>query len=136
MDPDKYANASTEHAQQVALFMWAAQNREKYPQLEWMFAVPNGGERNVAVAARLKAEGVRSGVSDIFLPAPGYTAGFVVAFGLFIEMKKPKSEGKAAGRESENQAKFGAHVTTQGYRYVVCYSFQEARDAIIEYLTP
>lgn len=129
MDAEKYAETPTEHAQQVALFMWAQQNRDKYPELQWMFCIPNGGERDIRVAARLKAEGVRSGVSDIFLPAPrcGH-------HGLFIEMKKPKSAGKAAGKESEKQVEFGAHVTEQGYRYAVCYSFAEARDEIIDYM--
>lgn len=124
MKPEDYAKAGTEHAHQVALFMWAAQNRLRYPELEWMFAIPNGGERNIRVAVRLKAEGVRSGVSDIFLPA-----GRKGHHGLFIEMKEPKK-----GKESDKQKEFGAHVGNQGYYYRCCFSWEEARDLIEWYL--
>lgn len=123
--PESLAKANTEHAHQVALFCWAAINREKYPELEWMFAVPNGGLRDRITAARMKAEGVRSGVSDIFLPAArkGH-------HGLFIEMKKP---GELKG-ESDRQKEFGAHVGNQGYYYVVCDHWEKARDIIEWYL--
>jgi hypothetical protein len=123
LSPEKYAKAGSEHAHQVALFMWAAMNREKYPELEWMFAIPNGGERNGIVAARMKAEGVRSGVSDIMLPTA--RGGF---HGLFIEMKKP------GGKESENQKRFGSHVGMQGYLHKCCDSWEIARDLLVEYL--
>lgn len=124
MDPSKYAGTS-EHSHQVALFMWASQNREKYPELEWMFAVPNGGERNQIVAARMKAEGVRSGVSDVMLPTArcGY-------HGMFIELKAP---GKLKG-ESEKQKKFGAHVKEQGYYYACLDNWEHARDLLSNYL--
>lgn len=138
MDPTKYAQSPSEHAQQVALFMWASQNREQYPELEWMFAIPNGGERNIAVAARLRAEGVRSGVADVFLPAGRFFTNEQghpdVRAGLFIEMKKPALAGKKSTGQSETQIEFEKHITKQGYSYVVCYTFQEARDAVIAYL--
>jgi hypothetical protein len=131
MKPEQIAKAGTEHAHQAALFCWAAQNREQYPQLEWMFAVPNGGERQVAVAARLKAEGVRAGVADIFLPTARHGH-----HGLFIEMKKPADKDKkvAAGRQSDKQVEFENHVTAQGFLYTVCFTWEEARDVIMEYL--
>jgi len=131
MKPEDLAKPNTEHAHQVALFCWAAQNREKHPELKWMFAIPNGGERNIAVASRLKAEGVRSGVSDIFLPcARGMN------FGLFIEMKKPtdKEKKQRAGKESDKQIEFGQHVSEQGYLYAVCYTWEEARRTIEWYM--
>lgn len=124
MKPEDIAKPNTEHSHQSALFCWAAQNREQYPELEWMFAIPNGGIRDKITASRLKAEGVRSGVSDIFLPA-----GRGGMHGLFIEMKKPKN-----GRESDKQKEFGVHVVKQGYDYRCCYSWVEARDTIIFYL--
>lgn len=43
------------------------------------FAVPNGGWRNPVVAAKLKAEGVRSGVSDLIILHAGKT--------YFVEIK-------------------------------------------------
>jgi hypothetical protein len=124
MSPEQYAAVGTEHAHQVALFMWMQQNRDIYPELEWAFAIPNGGERNPAVAARLKAEGVKSGVSDIFIPVPrGYL------HGLFIEMKKP------GGKESQNQKEFGAFVSDLYYWYECCDHWEKARDLIVRYMT-
>lgn len=123
--PESLAAAGTENAHQSALFCWAAYNREKYPELEWMFAIPNGGFRTKVEAVRMVASGVRSGVSDLMLPTPrgGY-------HGLFIEMKKPGELKK----ESEKQKEFGAHVGKQGYFYQVCDHWEKARDLIISYL--
>lgn len=89
-----------------------------------LFAVPNGGQRNVIVAARMKAEGVRAGVPDLFLavPAFGYN-------GLFIELKKPKG-----GRVSDSQTEFISELSEQGYRVTVCHGFIEAKQAIENYL--
>lgn len=124
MKPEDYAKAGTEHAHQVALFMFFAQNREKYPETEWMYAIPNGGERNIAVAGRLKAEGVKTGVSDICLPV--FRGGF---HGLYVEMKKP------GGKESEKQKEFGTFLKTQGYMYQCCDHWEKARDLIVDYLS-
>ena len=96
MNPADLAKPGTEHAHQVALFCWLASQTANHPQLKWVYAIPNGGERNPIVASRLKAEGVKSGVSDICLPfsKQGY-------HGFYIEMKKPK------GKESPSQIEFG-----------------------------
>jgi hypothetical protein len=123
MKPEDYANAGTEHAHQVALFMWASQNLDKYPELKWMYAIPNGGERNIAVAGRLKAEGVKSGVSDVCLPVARS-----VFHGLYIEMKKP------GGKESAKQIEFGEFLRIGNYRYECCDHWEKARDVIINYL--
>ena len=42
----------------------------RHPQLALIFAIPNGGKRHIGTARKLKAEGVRSGVPDIFLACP------------------------------------------------------------------
>lgn len=132
--PEQLARAGTEHAHQCALFCWAAlpDVRAKYPQLEWMFAIPNGGERNIRVAGQLKAEGVKAGVLDIFLPVPKITQFLSTTFtkhGLFIEMKvKPN-------KPTEEQDKFACAVYMLGYETHLCYSWEDARDKIVDYLT-
>jgi hypothetical protein len=123
MNPETLAKAGTEHAHQVALFCWAAQSTRKYPELNLMFAVPNGGERNIIVASRLKAEGVKSGVSDIMLPVA--RCGFS---GLFLEMKKP------GGKESDNQKAFGASVVKEGYTYACCKNWVDASNLLTRYM--
>lgn len=127
--PEQYAKAGTEHAHQVAVFIWAASQFERYPELRRMFTIPNGGERNKAVAGRLKAEGVKAGVPDILLPIRrGPWAG------LFIELKRPKSTGKAKGRATDEQSDWITYLHTQGFGAAVCEGWEAARDMIISYL--
>lgn len=123
MTPEQVAKSGTEHAHQSAVFCWASQQIEIYPCLKWMFAIPNGGNRDPVTAARLKAEGVKSGVSDICLPFPrrGYHS-------FFIEMKKPGE------KESENQKLFGAFLTAEGSLYACFDHWEKARDGIEWYL--
>lgn len=130
MSPHDIAKAGTEHAHQAALFCWAGiKARTTWPELKWMYAIPNGGERGAATAARLKAEGVKSGVSDVCLPFA--RRGF---HGMYIEMKKPASEGKAAGKESPAQIEFGNFLKAQGYHYVCCLDWESAARHIACYM--
>lgn len=113
-----------EHEEQVKLFGWAEQNLDKWDHvLAYMFAIPNGGKRSKATAGKLKAEGVKRGVPDIFLPAARYPY-----FGLFIEMKT------RTGRTSPEQQEYIARLREQGYHVVVAYSAAEAIGWIEFYL--
>jgi len=110
----------SEHEEQKTLFQWA----RNFPELTSMFAIPNGGHRNIITASRLKAEGVKSGVPDIFLPlARGKY------HGLFIEIKAMK------GRATDNQDIYLDNLRLNGYRAEVCHGFAEAKKAIEEYLS-
>ena len=110
----------TEAEEQAALFQWAAY----YPELRFMYAVPNGGSRNVIEARNLKRQGVKSGVPDICLPvaAGGY-------HGLYIELKVGKN------KLSENQKQWLEYLNKAGYMTKVCYGFQEARETIAGYIS-
>lgn len=112
-----------EDTEQTLVIRWAELQSCKYPDLEMLFHIPNGGKRNVREAARFKQMGVKAGVPDLFLAAPRGTF-----HGLFIEMKSPK------GTVSENQKKWLKRLTKQGYDTAVCYGFEEARDKIMEYI--
>lgn len=59
-----------EHEMQSALFAWIRLQRTQYPGLQMAFAVPNGGLRHPATAARMKREGVEPGVPDVILLHP------------------------------------------------------------------
>lgn len=50
----KNSNTPTEHIEQALLFKWAAFSSGKYPELEYMFAIPNGGYRHYRTASDLK----------------------------------------------------------------------------------
>lgn len=114
-----------EHDEQVTLMQWWALAHQQFGVSEQLlFAIPNGGQRNVIVASKLKEEGVRPGVPDLFLatPACGY-------HGLFIEMKKIKG-----GRVSEYQKTMIERLKMNGYLVQVCEGWLDAKEVIMYYL--
>lgn len=113
----------SEHDEQVALFKWAAEHQEEHPELGLMFAIPNGGKRHPGVGKKLKAEGLKAGVPDIFLPVPN-----AVQHGLFIEMKIGYSKPR------KDQRKWLSDLWLQGYGVAVCYGAEHAKAVIADYL--
>ena len=73
----------------------------------FVFAVPNGGSRNVIEAANLKAQGVMAGVSDLILLLPHKV--------YFIELKNPNGKG----RQSPAQREFEDNVRAYGQEYLL-----------------
>lgn len=63
----------------------------------------------------MKAEGVASGVPDLFVPA----------WGLWIEMKRQTN-----GRLSDNQKDWIAYLESIGHTVIVGYGFDDAREKI------
>lgn len=125
MDPAKIALSGSEHAHQVALFCAISQPeiQAKYPELMLAFAIPNGGMRDKITAGRLKAEGVKSGVWDIFLPVP------IRPFnGLWIEMKVRPN------KLTSEQHEWYCKLAPYGYDWFVAYTWQEAFDKMIAYI--
>jgi hypothetical protein len=114
-----------EHTEQVNLIKWWSLVHKQFGISEHLlFAIPNGGQRNIIVASKLKAEGVRSGVPDLFLAVPKKDY-----HGLFIEMKKPK-----CGRVSGSQKEMIDELNQLNYLSVVCKGWNEAKAVIEQYL--
>ena len=110
----------------------------------------------------MKAEGVRQGVADVFLPWPVYEKQTVYVelegeskfdigelitrkaevnrirwCGLYVEMKKPSLKPKsseAKGGLSDEQIEFASYAKRNGYGWIVCYSWREAATAIQDYI--
>ncbi len=114
----------TEGEEQALLFSWAAMSLRKYPELGLLFHIPNGGKRGKAEAARFKAEGVKAGVPDLFLPVARGKY-----HGLFIELKRYKG-----GRVSDWQKHWLMELGWQGYRAEVARGWKEAAEIIKNYL--
>ncbi len=107
----------SEHSEQCAVIEYCKIRR--YP----VFAIPNGGSRNKAEAAKLKAEGVSAGVPDLFIPIPKQGC-----HGLFIEMKVGKN------RTSPEQDEWLALLRKNCYKAAVCYGADAAIKTIDDYI--
>lgn len=114
--------ADEEHLLQAACVQWF---RLQHPALNHnLFAVPNGGRRDKATGARLKAEGVKAGVADLILLRRN--AHFAA---LLIEMKTPR------GQQSQSQRDWQRAIERDGYKYVVCRSVEDFITTVNEYLS-
>ena len=113
----------SESQEQQQLVCWTDFMQHKYPELNLLYHIPNGGKRSKSEAARFKAEGVKSGVPDLCLPVArgGY-------HGLYIEMKKQ------GGVISADQSKWLHALSQQGYLTAVCYGSEAAEQILTEYL--
>lgn len=109
-----------EHYLQSACIKWFDLQYPKKKQQ--LFAVPNGGKRNVIVAKQLKDEGVRAGVADLILLTDN---GKVV----FIEMKTKK------GTQTESQKAFEMMCLENGYIYKIVRSFEDFKKLIEIYFS-
>lgn len=114
----------TEHEEQVALMRLVELHKGRWPELGMLYSIPNGGDRHPAVAAKMKAEGVKKGVPDLCLPIArgGY-------HGLYIELKRQKKS-----QISPEQVQWIAALRGQGYRAEICLGATEAWDVISDYM--
>lgn len=125
--PQSLAHNGTEDNHQAAIFCWAAlaETQAKFPEFKNLFfAIPNGGERHIAVAAKMKATGSKAGTLDMFLAVPkkGY-------HGAFIELKIVN------GRPSTKQLEFQADARAQGFAAEICVGWEAAVAFLVWYMT-
>jgi hypothetical protein len=78
----------SEHDEQSTLIQWAKFTEHELPELKLLHAIPNGGWRHKATAARLKREGLKPGIPDLCLPVPRGQW-----HGCYIEMKSIVCKG-------------------------------------------
>lgn len=120
-----------EHEHQCALISWAHRVRlapasDVEPGATvgyYLLAIPNGGRRSAREGARLKAEGVKPGVSDMLLPLR--RGGFA---GLWLELKAPGEKPNPRQRE------WIERMNRAGYFATWCDSWDKAAQVITDYL--
>ena len=115
----------TEEQEQAAVMEWAMLMEKQLPELALLFHIPNGADRHPAVAAKLKRQGVKAGVPDLFLPVA--RGGF---HGLWVEMKRQKG-----GRLSDEQKAWMDALNAEHYLAVRADGAEAACDVIFKYLT-
>ena len=106
---------------QKACISWFRCQHNKLSKI--CIAIPNGGFRNAKEAARMKAEGVVAGASDIILLVGrgGYNA-------LCIELKAEK------GKQTELQREWQIEAERNGNKYVIVRDLDSFIQTINEYL--
>jgi hypothetical protein len=110
----------SEHDSQAAFFRWAA--HQGIPGLDQIHAIPNGGFRHPSVAAKLKAEGVKSGVPDVYWPLA--RGAFI---GLAIEFKHAD-----AGPSKEQRERI-TRLQKDGWCVCVCWDWRAAARTVQGY---
>ena len=97
-----------EESIQVACVKWF---RLQYPNLV-IFAVPNGGSRNLYEAKNMKESGTLAGVADLVIVGNGGRV-------LFVEMKAGKN------KQEDSQVLFQNKVEKLGHKYIICCSKEQ-----------
>lgn len=114
-----------EAEEQIAIMNWVEYNKGRFPALEMLHHIPNGGHRNSIEAVNLKRQGVKSGVPDLCLPVP-----MGGAAGLYLELKVDKT-----CKVSDNQKRWIEMLKDQGYQAGVCYGAEHAIKVLERYLS-
>jgi hypothetical protein len=106
-------------------------HNDRVELLEWLHAIHNQGrtpgEGGKIRGALARAEGVKAGVFDVFLPVPRMLP--TMKAGLYVELKKPDG-----GRVSGEQKLFHEYATRMGYAAEYAAGWLAARKIILDYL--
>ena len=114
-----------ESQEQEALVAWARIHQRRHPELALLHAVLNGGYwLPPALARAMRRRGLLAGIPDLYLPVARCGQ-----HGLYLELKRRKG-----GVVSDAQREIHDSLRGQGYRVVVARGWEEARDALVEYL--
>ena len=105
----------SEHDEQVAFVQWF---ERQYPNVV-IWATPNGGKRHVVAAVKMKKEGVKAGVPDLFIPE----------WRLFIEMKT-----RDGGVVSASQKSMINYLRSVGYTVEVAKGCEEAIKIVCDFV--
>jgi hypothetical protein len=126
-----------EHDEQAAVMNWCRVSEEmqtdpvKRAALRWVHAIPNGFHRGFAARRKAKAEGVKSGILDLCIPAPELRVGVRRSggyHGLYVEMKR-KGE-----RARPTQTEFMDYLDSVHYNHALCFDWRAAAGIIAAHL--
>lgn len=121
--PAKQAWQGSEDALQIKCAEFAKKALYLAGEPQLFYHCPNGGRRSRREAARFKAMGVLSGVSDCFLPLKSEEY-----CGLYIELKK------AGETTSPEQKDFMNSVVKEGYLAIVVNDLETFKNVFTYYL--
>jgi len=122
-----------EHNEQVMVISWCDLNKEKYPCLGRIYAIPNMGKHHVSFRVKQAREGLKKGMLDLCLPFPKRAEENLQLYsvcGLYIEMKiRPNGL-------SPEQKEWKEYFISVGYEVVVAWSADQAIESIKNHVNP
>lgn len=113
-----------EHNEQRDFVNWVKKKSLQDPIYDMLYAIPNGGQRNLKVGAKLKLEGVKPGIPDLCFPVSRGPF-----HGLYIEMKRKKT-----GHLSKVQKEWKKKLKNQNYCFQMARGSDEAIKILEDYL--
>lgn len=147
ISPQKLAADGTESGHQKAFMQWIAlYGSKRYPDMLMTYAIPNGSKlfgsgtaRGQSEGAKMKAEGLRAGIPDVFTAVACYKPGGPEMadryHGLYLELKKPGREREAEGARSDDQVKWHKKLISKGYAVATVYGWTAMADATAMYFS-
>lgn len=112
-----------ESEHQQALIRWATIAKSKYPELELLYAIPNGSNTTDKNRIRLVAEGMKKGMPDLVLPvARGHY------HALYLELKTKD------GKLSKSQKDLHELLKETGNAVMISRSLEQSIQIIKIYL--
>jgi len=105
----------TESDEQIGFLRWF----EMQFRGVWIFHIPNGGHRAISVAKKMKEEGVKAGVPDLYVPS----------WKLWIEMKRTKG-----GVVSKDQRAWHEYLECIGDAVIIGRGATDASRQVMEFL--
>ena len=115
---------SSESQEQKAFIQECRWLANSIPEYGLVFKIPNEGKRTFAYAAKMKAEGMESGVPDVFCAIMRKDYG-----GIFFEFKSAK------GKLSKEQEAWGEKLRAAGYLVFIVTSAKHAMLLLKQYLS-
>lgn len=113
----------SEYTEQCTLLEWCAWASGEIPELDLLYAIPNGEKREKRTGARLKRMGVKAGVPDLFWPVARRGK-----HGLYLELK-----ADATRKPTPAQIEMGRRLIQQGYTVMVAYGWEQAAAFLLDY---
>ena len=95
----------------------------EFPDAKWIHSIPNGARVGIGQAVKLKAQGLLSGVYDVFVPVARSPY-----HGMYIEFKTKR------GKRSDSQKAFSKYCALNNYLCIVSSDAQLAAGAVRSYL--
>jgi hypothetical protein len=114
-----------EQGEQTALTQWFAL---QFPK-EMLMHIPNQLIRGCVQARVMYMAGIIPGAPDLFLCCARGEY-----HGLWIELKRKSVRGEPRGRITKRQLLVMEHLSLKGYKCVVAFGFENARNAILDYM--